>query len=307
MQIPFFKQIKLFSIIFNFIGFLTFTIDKQNQCIVTTGCNFLYSLGLAIVLIISLTYYSILTINDGGLPTLSGVNKISDFANIIIVAITFDIIIGINLIYRKRHIKFLNKFNAANKKLVEILDSSDTPNIKINFPILFFILISIFIFSITGVVMWTPCQSISTYLFSILNAFANFSLILWIIYIKFLANILAQKLTILNGLFKKSFKFDDNSNKKNCNSLRLFKLIEIMENFNKVKRSFEKVFGCHLFLSLIMDSLIITTTIFATINLYRSTFRLVEIYYMCVFIGPHLYKIIGIALALELLGMKVSN
>lgn len=301
----FLERNKFIILIFYLIGICPFYINK-NYILTFNRYTLVYS-TISIIFLISILLYSAQIIINiiTSFMLLGDVQLITINIFIYMCICLCFLFLAVNLINRKSQIKLFNRFNNSENDLQRIIYSFGVSNQFSNsiFPSIYVIFTYFFIYACAHIY----CSYFFGYVFGVFATIFGIAIILSMLvsaYIQFLAKNILSDMTLVNEQFKLSLSSDLSTSN---NYKKLIEIVNIMEEFFKIKRIFHNAFGLHLVVHTILDFCTITLNIFMCLSFVNMFgFNIIEVYIVCLYILPHLIKYTLLVVVIDRFGTKVT-
>lgn len=273
-------------------------INKLQCTWLTLICSFGFSTSFAIF--VNYALYRVFFENRAASEIFEDTFKITRTVQRFLVALIYYVTIITSIKQRKNHVKFLNHLDDVNKRLENII-MSKVLHISLWKSVI--ILLIYLIFNAVGSFIWRDYFSDLLVIYCFLHALETTTIMLSVVYIRYLGLILLLHFTNLCRLFK-FYMSVDLSIKENC--LKLINIVDLLEELNDLKRIFNKIFGFQMLINAMFDIILITVALYTTfLEYHRRNFYVRSVYHIFVYIMPHVIKNIMMVRILDLLAKQV--
>lgn len=299
------EHIKPFLKILFFFGICPFTITDSSNTPKCTVNSLLYTwtiLCCCIVVGWSSNYYSYF-VNRTASNLFEDTQKITRLFLRMFTIFIYYVIIILAIGKRQYHVNLLIRLHCIDNRMQTILmnHKATYPSIYMRpkFCVLFFYLILN-----AGGIYWRGNITISLVIFSALYAFEIVTIILTVIYIRYVCILMISRFRLLGALLQMLLQSNLTITQ---NYRKLLETLKLLEEFFGLKIMFNKLISAQLVSIAVFDVVAITIATYSgSREFVRRGFKFRFVYHVCVYIVPHVLKEFLMISAFSRLGWQVS-
>lgn len=289
------------------LGFCPFTyINDKIRCNRRTFVYTIFYLTIMSTLSVYSSRLTIIAISKS--TTYPGeINRLSDET-------TELMLLSINLIFfmrsihdRYRHVAFLNRFVDVESMFYHYADASTklyTANRKITAVIT--AVITYAVATLATQLIWANPVSMEVVATDLVYQFQMATIMGSSLYIRFLANLIGQRLTILNLFFRTQLKCDF---KSNAQTKDLFELLTLIEAYYELKRKLDEIFRIYLLIDITFDFISVTAAAFSLCvdAMFEWAYSYYEWFNLFGLVMPHFFTLMLVVQVLDSLSDQVNH